>query len=318
MIKLETVKAATLGLAIADAVGVPVEFVSRTALKKHPVTDMLGYGSHNQPPGTWSDDTSLAVATMESISRLNKIDYADIMKNFLLWYSEGKFTAFGEAFDIGNTTYSAIYNYSEKIPVEECGITDRNSNGNGSLMRILPAILYLYGKSGKDFGWEELKVVHKVSALTHAHAISLVGCGIYALIVAQILDGKKISESVQVGSARARELYTDSEFETTLKIYSRLWQENFASLPEDDIKSRGYVVDTLEAAIWCLLNTADYKSLVLKAVNLGKDTDTVAAVAGGAAGIYYGLEGIPEEWKLKVQKREYLEEMATNFFHAFN
>lgn len=118
------------------------------------------------------------------------------------------------------------------------------------------------------------------------------------------------------GMAQSKEFYADSAFEVELQNYSRLWREDFANLPEEEIKNTGYVVDTLEAALWCLLNTEDYKSLVLKAVNLGDDTDTVAAVAGGLAGIYYGMEEIPEEWLSKLQRREYLEELATDFFHS--
>ena len=130
------------------------------------------------------------------------------------------------------------------------------------------------------------------------------------------MEGKSISEAIQIGLSNAEEYYSDSCFTDELEKYSRLWREDFANLPEEEIKSTGYVVDTLEAALWCLLNTKDYKSLVLKAVNLGDDTDTVAAVAGGLAGIYYGLEEIPEEWLLKLQNREYLEEIATDFFHS--
>ena len=131
-----------------------------------------------------------------------------------------------------------------------------------------------------------------------------------------MLEGKSISEAIQIGLSNAEKYYSDSEFVDEVEKYSRLWREDFANLPEEEIKSTGYVVDTLEAALWCLLNTKDYKSLVLKAVNLGDDTDTVATVAGGLAGIYYGVEEIPEEWLLKLQNREYLEEIASGFFHS--
>ena len=123
-------------------------------------------------------------------------------------------------------------------------------------------------------------------------------------------------ESIQVGLAQAKEFYADSAFEVELQNYSRLWRKDFANLSEEEIKSTGYIVDTLEAALWCLLNTEDYKSLVLKAVNLGDDTDTVAAVAGGLAGIYYGLEEIPKEWLSKLQRKECLEKIASDFFHS--
>ena len=316
MINLETIKAMIMGIAVADAVGVPVEFKSRETLKRKPVTDMFGFGSHNQPAGTWSDDTSLTIATMESISQQKRIDYADLMNNFALWYFEGEFTARGEVFDCGGTTLSAIIKYVREIPLEDCGSEESYSNGNGSLMRILPVAVYLYSVYGKNFGEMAMSMIHEVSALTHAHPRSMVGCGIYSLIAVELLEGKTIVESIQVGLVKTKEFYADSVFEVELQNYSRLWRKDFAELPEEEIKSTGYIVDTLEAALWCLLNTKDYKSLVLKAVNLGDDTDTVAAVAGGLAGIYYGLEKIPEKWLLKLQSREYLEEIASDFFHS--
>lgn len=116
--------------------------------------------------------------------------------------------------------------------------------------------------------------------------------------------------------SKAKNFYSNSKFEKELENYSRLWQDDFADLLEEEIKSSGYVVDTLEAALWCLLNTDNYKSLVLKAVNLGEDTDTVASVAGGLAGIYYGVEEIPQNWLKTLQNRLYLKEMAENFFYA--
>ena len=316
MINLETIKAMTMGIAVADAVGVPVEFKSRDILKRKPVTDMFGFGSHNQPIGTWSDDTSLTIATMESISQQKRIDYVDLMNNFALWYFEGEFTARGEVFDCGGTTLSAIIKYVREKPLEYCGSEESYSNGNGSLMRILPVAVYLHSVYGKNFDERAMLVIHEVSALTHAHPRSMVGCGIYSLIAVQLLEGKSIQEAIQIGLSNAEKYYNDSEFVDELEKYSRLWREDFANLPEEEIKSTGYVVDTLEAALWCLLNTKDYKSLVLKAVNLGDDTDTVAAVTGGFAGIYYGLEEIPEEWLLKLQNREYLEEIASGFFHS--
>ena len=303
-------KGMLLGLAIGDALGVPVEFESRRRLKADPVKDMRAFGTWNQPAGTWSDDTSLTIAAMESIARLGKIDYEDIMENFLRWYERDDFTATGERFDIGNTTYSAIMRFKQKFsPPTKCGLTDEGSNGNGSLMRILPATLYLYGTRGKIAG-DELKIIHEFSALTHGHIISLMACGIYSLIAVKLLDVKNISEALALGMNDAKTFYgSDAAF----KNFSRLCDENFAALPEDKISSSGYVVHTLEAALWCLLNTDDYKSLALKAVNLGGDTDTTGAVAGGLAGIVYGVDSIPAEWLKILKRRDYLETICANF-----
>ena len=304
------IKGMLLGLAVGDALGVPVEFESRRRLKSDPVMNMRSGGSWGQTTGTWSDDTSLTIAAMESISRLGRIDYQDILENFLRWYERGDFTATGERFDIGNTTRSAIVRFSRRIlPPTKCGATDDNTNGNGSLMRILPATLYLYGTRGK-IGVDELKIIHDFSALTHGHIISQISCGIYSLIAAQILNGKNLSEAFILGMSDAKKFYDTNE---AFKYFSRLCDENFAALPEDKISSSGYVVDTLEAALWCLLNTDDYKTLALKAVNLGGDTDTTAAVAGGLAGIFYGAESIPAEWLATLKQRDYLEKICADF-----
>ncbi|MBQ7453585.1 MAG: ADP-ribosylglycohydrolase family protein [Selenomonadaceae bacterium] len=308
-------KGMLLGLAVGDALGVPVEFESRKILKADPVVDMRGYGSWNQPAGTWSDDTSLTVAAMESIARLKKIDYADIMKNFLRWYERGDFTATGTRFDIGNTTRSAIVRYSRKLlPPTKCGAIEENSNGNGSLMRILPATTYLFFTRGK-IAANELHIIHEFSALTHGHNISKISCGIYSLIAAQLFSGKNISDAFALGINDAKKFYGMDE---PFANFSRLCDKNFAALPEEKISASGYVLDTLEAALWCLLNTTDYKSLALKVVNLGEDTDTAAAVAGGLAGIVYGVEGIPSDWLDTLKRRDYLEKICDDFADALH
>jgi len=307
---IKIIKGMLLGLAAGDALGVPVEFESRATLKANPVLGMRSFGSWQQPAGTWSDDTSLTIAAMESIARLRRIDYQDIMENFLRWYEEDAFTATGERFDIGNTTRSAIMKFKAKTsPPTKCGSTEETSNGNGSLMRILPASLYLYGTRGK-IGGDELKIIHEFSALTHGHIISCMACGIYSLITAQILDGKNISEAFTLGIDDAKNFYGADE---AFKHFSQLCDKNFALQSEDKISSTGYVVSTLEAALWCLLNTDDYKTLALKAVNLGQDTDTIAAVAGGLAGIIYGVESIPTEWLTTLKRRDYLERICADF-----
>ena len=308
-----TLKGMLLGLAIGDALGVPVEFESRQTLKADPVTGMRSFGSWNQAAGTWSDDTSLTVATMDSITRQGRIDYQDIMENFLRWYEYGNFTATGERFDIGNTTRSAIVRFSRRLlPATKCGATEKNSNGNGSLMRILPAVTYLFATRG-HIAAAELEIIHDFSALTHGHIISQISCGIYSLIAAQILSGKNIHDAFKLGMSDAEKFYGTNE---NFEVFARLCRDDFAALPEEKISAAGYVVSTLEAVLWCLLNTDNYKSLALKAVNLGEDTDTVGAVAGGLAGIVYGVESIPAEWLETLIRRDYLEQVAEDFYHS--
>ncbi len=306
-------KAVMLGHSVGDALGVPVEFSTREERNLDPVTDMRGWGVHSVPEGSWSDDTAMALATLDSLKD-GEINYEDIMRRFVRWYSDGEYTATGEVFDIGCTTLSAIRNYmrGDKAALE-CGLCDECSNGNGSLMRIHPISLYLYFKGGGES--ESIEIIHNVSALTHAHPRATVACGIYSLVLWELLKGSG-KVSVQRALDRARLVYgahtTDGEIKRMIKRISDMARctvdcDNTDLFLLDEIKSTGYVIDTLETAIYCLLTTNSYKECVLKTVNLGDDTDTLAAVAGGLAGALYGYEAIPKEWLGKLKRLDYIE-----------
>ena len=166
----------------------------------------------------------------------------------------------------------------------------------------------------KKYGYEcdtsiIVRLVHDVSSLTHGHIRSKITCVIYIMIAIELADGNDIETSVSRGTSRAFKHYIRNN-EKEIENYMRIKNKNFKFLKEDKIKSSGYVVDTLEAAIWCLLNTNNYSDCVLKSVNLGSDTDTVAAVAGGLAGIVYGIDNIPSEWLEKLVKRDYIETLC--------
>lgn len=310
MTELNTIKAAIIGHAVGDALGVPAEFIPREKLKKHPVTDMIGFGSHDVPKGSWSDDTSMELCTLNSIATKGKIDLDDIMIEFGKWVEDGYMTPQGRVFDIGRTCLHAIMNYHRGKDVRHCGGEREYDNGNGSLMRILPVCLYNYlKKADKDSAIDN---IHSVSALTHAHDRSCIACGIYDFILHELISTPRKS-SVKKALAKAKEYYKENDEN---KSFSRLYEENFELAAEKDIKSSGYVVDTLEAAVWCLLNTTNYKECVLKAVNLGQDTDTVAAVAGGLAGILYGYKNIPSEWIDSLIKKDDILDMCSAFYDA--
>jgi ADP-ribosylglycohydrolase len=250
-------KSAIYGLAVADAIGVPYEFRSRGSFK---ATDMIGYGSHNQPKGTWSDDTSMTLATCASIKDCGCIDVSDMLAKFRAWAYKGEYAIDGRVFDIGGTTSEALYTGT--------GRADERSNGNGSLMRIIPLA----------FTDAEDDTIKSVSAITHAHNISKAACVCYVHIARSLIQGGKLKAVLES---------LESPFERINTI---------STLEESEIKSSGYVVSTLEAALWAVSTTDNYRDAVLKAVNLGNDTDTVGAVAGGLAGLIYDLEGIPAEW----------------------
>lgn len=303
-----------LGLIVGDALGVPVEFMSRTELMKNPVTGMREYGTHHQPRGTWSDDSSMALAELDSIRTVGTIDYTDMMERFSRWCMHGEYTPFGEVFDIGIATSRALMNYAKGMaPLESGGKTEWD-NGNGSLMRILPICLYLFERQKKvcTSENESIYMIHAVSALTHAHVRSQMACGIYYFLVKAILEEEgSLENRLQKGMDRAYQYYRqDLSNHRELENYKRLADlSEFKETPKEGIKSSGYVVDTLEAAVWCLLHSHSYKETVLMAVNLGEDTDTIGAVAGGLAGLYYKEEGIPQEWTQVLQRREWIEEV---------
>lgn len=260
--------AGIMGLAVGDALGVPYEFRKRDTFK---CEGMTGWGTHNQPPGTWSDDTSLTLATMASLIECGKVDPKDIMQKFSLWYTKGYFTAHGDVFDCGGATGRAIQKYLSGTPYNKCGGKGFEDNGNGALMRILPLAFVDNGE----------KYLNAVGGLTHAHRISRACCWAYISAAKAIMDDKKL--------------------EVELPYF------------RSEIKSSGYVVDTLKAAFWCLLNTDTYRDCVLTAVNMGEDTDTTAAVAGGLAGLFYGVggeRGIPEEWINQIARKEYIKELC--------
>ncbi|WP_319001581.1 ADP-ribosylglycohydrolase family protein [Clostridium sp. CS001] len=297
-----------MGGCVADALGVPVEFQNRETLRGNPVINMRSYGTHNQKAGTWSDDTSMTLCLLDSLSK--GLDYKDIMDKFLKWINDAEYTAHGEVFDVGNATRKALRRFEDGESPLNCGGLSENDNGNGSLMRILPILFYIKANYGAEFTQsdEAMNIIHQVSALTHGHKRSLIACGIYISVASMLLEGRDLSEAVEMGIYNAMEYYErHDEFQVELHNYNRLNDKSFAEIPINNIKSSGYVVDTIEAAIWCLLNTKSYKDCALLAVNLGEDTDTVAAVAGGLAGLYYGYDDIPKEWLSVIAKREYIE-----------
>ncbi len=308
-------KSAIMGVVVGDALGLPVQFQSREALARKPLTDMIGFGTFNMPAGSWSDDSSMALATLDSIREHGKIDCDDIMIRFVEWLKFGKYTPFGYAYDEGITCTKAIGNYFSAKDVNTCGITGEYANGNGALMRIMPVCLWAYEKElANEWTVEEaIEQIHKVAALTHNHLRSNMACGMYYFMMKSILENQgDLVTCLQAGIDQAVVFYNQGlEYLEQMSYYNRLFHlDSFQNLPAEMIKSSGYVVDSIEAAVWCLLTTNSFEDCLLKAANLGEDTDTVAAIAGGLAGLYYGYENMPKEWLEKIQKRELIDEMC--------
>ena len=304
-----------MGVVVGDALGCPVQFESREEVARHPVTGMRGYGTFNLPEGSWTDDSSLTIALLESIRRTGKIDLDDIMGNFMKWLYDGEFTPYGESYDIGRGTMQAINRYRKNRKAKKCGGDEEWNNGNGSLMRIMPACIYctVMETSGMFSDRDAIDTIHSVGGLTHAHIRSNIACGLYFFMVKAILIGdsslrERMRDGLTEGFAFYESYLADKE---NLHYYDRMRDlDDFKSLPADKIRSTGYVVDALEAAVWSLITTDSFDQALLKAVNLGDDTDTVGAIAGGLAGLYYGYDSIPEEWLSAIKRREWIEGMC--------
>lgn len=303
-------KSAILGVVVGDALGCPVQFESRAEVARHPVTGMRGYGTFNLPAGSWTDDSSLTLALLESIRRNDGVNECDIMDNFVKWLDDGAFTPYGYAYDIGRGTMNAIREYKRTRDPHRAGGDSETNNGNGSLMRIMPAVLYAIEKGLAD--GEAVAVVHRVGSLTHAHIRANIACGLYYFMAKAILTAQgslpdRVRQGMNQGFAFYERFLADRG---ELASYDRLRDLSaFAALPPDDIRGTGYVVEALEAAVWALVTTDTFEDALLKAVNLGDDTDTVAAIAGGLAGLAYGWEAIPADWLSAIQKREWIESL---------
>ena len=304
-------KSALIGFAVGDALGVPGEFMRPEELAEDPITGMRGGGAHGQEPGTWSDDTSMTLCQMVSLS-LNGVDYEDLMRRFCEWLWEAKYTARGEVFDVGGTVKSALFNYSRGKAALDCGEDGEHSCGNGSLMRILPAALYLYFRGHGTLSRRSMRTIHDLSRVTHAHPRCLMACGIYCAVVWEVLGGAELKAAVRQGVQKALEYYAEQPgFEGACEDYASL--SSIDTWPDSEVSGRGYVVTTLQAVLWGLATTDSYESCVLKLVNLGHDADTTAAIAGGVAGLYYGMDAIPFNWREELAMEPELEKLAGIF-----
>jgi len=302
-----------LGVAVGDALGVPVEFESRSHLMDNPVTDLMGFGTHNLPAGTWSDDSSLTFCLAEAL--INDFNLQKIANNFISWLYENYWTATGVVFDVGIGTKRAIDRLVKGCRPDLAGGFDSSSNGNGSLMRILPLVFYIKGKPVE----ERYEITKQVSSITHGHIRSTIACFYYVEFARLLLTGcDKFAAYQNLKITVADFLQLKSINPLEVELFNRLLQSDINSLNESEIRTTGYVLHSLEASIWCLLTTDSYKDSVLKAVNLGDDTDTTAAITGGLAGLLYGYESIPAQWVKQLARLNDITRLADKLSARFD
>lgn len=299
---------ALLGLLLGDALGVPAEFRSRSELKTSPVTGMAGYGTHHQPPGTWSDDGALALCLAEVLC--DGYDLAGIAGSFTDWLYRGRWTPHGTVFDVGIATRQAIARLEAGVQPDLAGGTGEWSNGNGSLMRILPLLFYLHDKPEA----ERFDLTRQVSSLTHGHIRSVLACHYYLEFARLICAGRdKHAAYHETNLLFQKRLETMPVSRAEAAAFSRVVQGDLHTLDESDIRAGGYVIHTLEASLWCVLTAGSFREAVLKAVNLGEDTDTTGAVTGGLAGLMFGLESVPAEWIGQIARIGEIEALVEKF-----
>lgn len=293
------------GSLVGDALGVPVEFKDRAAVQADPVNDMRGFGTHHQPRGTWSDDGALILCTVESLLH-TEFDTQDMGERFVRWMNEGLWTATGDVFDVGNATANALTRIARGTPAEQAGGRDEQSNGNGSLMRILPVALRFFNEPLEQYAAR----LERASGITHAHPRSKMACVLYGLVIRQLLLGWKAQPALQAARAEFAGWY---ERAPEFSHFKRILEDELVALPEGEIVSTGYVLHTLHASLWCLLTTDSFDECVLKAVNLGGDTDTTGCVAGGLAGVQYGPNVIRMKWLQALHWRQEVDALFNGF-----
>ena len=296
MRNIERYRGCLLGLAAGDALGAAVEFRARGSFE--PITDMIGGGPFDLEVGQWTDDTSMALCLACSLLEQEGFDPVDQMNRYLCWYREGYFSSTGECFDIGNTIAAALRIY-EKIGHPYCGSTDPRSAGNGSLMRLAPVPM-VYGEDDRLVAYYS----GESSRTTHGAQEAVQACKLFGVMLAKALQGAA-KEAVLGVSWEG----TADETELSPAILS-LANREYQAKSRGEILSSGYVVASLEAALWCFSRSDSFQEAVLLSANLGGDADTTSAICGQLAGAYYGTQSIPTGWLEVLTMREEIQMMA--------
>jgi ADP-ribosyl-[dinitrogen reductase] hydrolase len=295
---LERFRGCLLGLAVGDAVGTTVEFWSRHSFPL--VTDMVGGGPFNLEPGQWTDDTSMALCLATSLVEMGEFDAVDQMNRYCNWYENGYLSSTGKCFDIGNTVSQALRQY--KVSGNPwSGSTSPKSAGNGCLMRLAPVPMFYF--PDRD------RILHfsgESSRTTHGAAECIDASRLLGDILFRSLSG---AEKTEILFGSEPEIVSSSSIRA-------IASGEYRSKTIDDIRGTGYVVESLEAALWCFWTTETYEQAVLAATNLGDDADTTAAICGQVAGAYYGESAIPSHWLRQLAMQDEIAELADQLYRA--
>ena len=293
----ERLSGCLIGLAVGDALGTSLEFELRDCFD--PIDDLIGGGPFELEAGEWTDDTSMALCLANSLIHSRGFDPRDQMDRYVRWDREGYCSSIGSCFDIGMTVKAALDAF-EKTQEPFSGPTDPLSAGNGSIMRLAPVPMF-YNSNYQ----QAVYYSGESSRTTHGAAESVAACHLLGSLLWHALNGADKSALL---TSSVESLLTISI--SLPKKIKAIAEGCYRTKHRDDISGNGYVVDSLEAALWCFYQTETYRDAVLLAANLGDDADTTAAICGQLAGAHYGLEAIPSEWRQRLCQYEVIAQTA--------
>ena len=301
---IERYRGALLGLGVGDAVGTTLEFAPPGSFT--PITDMVGGGPFNLQPGQWTDDTSMALCLAESLIECRGVDPVHQLEKYDRWYREGYLSSTGRCFDIGNATRAALAKF-EASREPDCGSTDPRAAGNGSIMRLAPVPLF-YAEQPE----EAIAKSAESSCTTHAAPTTIDACRYLGALIVGAVQGVSKAELLSEHYSPIPGYWETSPLVPEI---AEIAKGSFKQRQPPEIQGSGYVVKSLEAALWALHNSDSFREGCLLAVNLGDDADTTGAVYGQLAGALYGEAGIPVEWRSRLAYRELIESLADQLFH---
>ena len=294
--------------ALGDALGVPVEFRRRDT---YHVDTMTGYGTWEQPAGTWSDDTSMTLALVDNLTA--DADNDALFKKFVAYMQDGAYTPFGHLFDIGNTCAKAIRTYAKGgTEPTQCGDPSEFANGNGAVMRLAPLAITLLNEDDPAVRFAQYR---DYTSFTHRHPRAILGTALYLEALRHLLQGANLTEALNRAHAFAAQL--PGQYQNELKAYHRIFDPQFARIPRAGIESSGYVVDTLEAAFWCALNARNWRDGVLAAANLGSDADTGASITATILAAARPADQFPDDWQSALKNSAMLARYFTPFAERY-
>ena len=293
----DSARGCLLGLAIGDALGATLEFAPRDS--RPVVRDLVGGGPFDLAPGEWTDDTSMALCLADSLIACGGLDTTDLMNRFLRWFRWGENAVNGTCFDIGITTRTALLRYEQTGKLASDGGDDNQQAGNGTLMRLAPVAIFAAPDVSKG-----AQLAAAQSRTTHAAPVAHDACAYFATLLIEAIMGVDKEEILRPRSFAGRREITE--------IAAGSWRAK----SRDQISSSGYVVHTLEAALWCVRQADTFAEAVVLAANLGDDADTVAAVTGQIAGALWGCDAIPAHWRMKIARFSRLESSASELLHV--